>query len=223
MMEFFILTPLPGSEDHQTLIRNGTALDPDMNNYDTEHACAAHPQMSKDSLEAVYRTAWETYYTREHMATIMRRAAATGVRLGPLPGTLLHFALFAKWEKTHPLQGGIFRLKYRHDRRATLPLEPAWRFYPRVAWDLGRKAVAFANTAVYLYRLKKRIKADPDQLAYRDAAITPMTEDEASALDLFTNNEAVRRAVAHERRVKELTTSVTNLTRNQSLADEVIE
>jgi hypothetical protein len=209
MMEFFILTPLPGSEDHQILFRKGTAMDPDMNNYDTEHACTAHPRMSKETLEAVYRAAWETYYTREHMATILRRAAATGVRLGPLPGTLLHFALFTKWENTHPLQGGIFRLKYRRDRRPTLPLEPVWRFYPRFAWDLGQKAIAVARAAIFLFGLKKRIKADPDRLAYRDAAITPVTEDETGTLDLFTNNEAARQAVAHERRVKELTTSMT--------------
>jgi radical SAM superfamily enzyme YgiQ (UPF0313 family) len=221
MMEFFILTPLPGSEDHQTLFRKGTEMDLDMNNYDTEHSCTAHPRMSKKRLEAVYRIAWETYYTREHMGTILRRAAATGVRLGPLPGTLLHFALFTKWENTHPLQGGIFRLKYRCDRRPTFPLEPVWRFYPRLAWDLGRKGVAFANTAVYLYRLKKRIKADPDRLAYRDAAITPVTEDEADTLDLFTNNKATRRAVAHERRVKELTTSMTRSDAERLRADRL--
>ena len=53
--------------------------------------------------------------------------------------------------------------------------------------------------------MKKRIKADSDRLAYRDAAITPVTEDETGTLDLFTNNEAARQAVAHERKVKELT------------------
>jgi radical SAM superfamily enzyme YgiQ (UPF0313 family) len=221
MMEFFILTPLPGSEDHQNLFRKGTEMDPDMNNYDTEHACTAHPRMSKKTLEAVYRTAWETYYTREHMGTILRRAAATGVRLGPLPATLLHFALFTKRENTHPLQGGIFRLKYRRDRRPTLPLESVWCFYPRLAWDLGQKGVAFANTAVYLYRLKKRIKGDPDRLAYRDTAITPVTEDEAGTLDLFTNNEAARQAVAHERMVKELTTRVTRSDAERLRADRL--
>lgn len=38
VMEFFCLTPLPGSEDHQTLWRAGVAMDPDLNNYDVEHA-----------------------------------------------------------------------------------------------------------------------------------------------------------------------------------------
>ena len=42
MMEFFCLTPLPGSEDHQILYRKGVAMDPDMNKYDTEHPVTAH-------------------------------------------------------------------------------------------------------------------------------------------------------------------------------------
>ena len=82
MLEFFSLTPLPGSEDHQILWRKGVPMDPDMNKYDTEHAVTAHPKMSKEVWESVYREAWDTYYTPEHMETIMRRAGATGVRLG---------------------------------------------------------------------------------------------------------------------------------------------
>ena len=47
LLEFFCLTPLPGSEDHQVLWRGGVAMDSNLNNYDTEHACTAHPRMSK--------------------------------------------------------------------------------------------------------------------------------------------------------------------------------
>ena len=37
ILEWFILTPLPGSEDHQVLWRKGVDMDPDLNNYDFEH------------------------------------------------------------------------------------------------------------------------------------------------------------------------------------------
>ena len=37
VLEFTVLTPLPGSEDHQTLYNNGTWMDPDLNKYDLEH------------------------------------------------------------------------------------------------------------------------------------------------------------------------------------------
>jgi hypothetical protein len=49
LLEFFCLTPLPGSEDHQTLWKNGVAMDPDLNRYDVEHVCTA---VCTDNLNA---------------------------------------------------------------------------------------------------------------------------------------------------------------------------
>src|SRR5208337_1789985 len=46
ILEFFFLTPLPGSEDHKVLHLKGARMEPDMNNYDLEHVCADHPIMS---------------------------------------------------------------------------------------------------------------------------------------------------------------------------------
>src|SRR5262245_699113 len=77
ILEFFILTPLPGSEDHKVLWHKREWMHTDMNIYDGEHAVSHHPKMSKVAWEDIYRTAWTAYFTREHMTTIIRRAAAT--------------------------------------------------------------------------------------------------------------------------------------------------
>ena len=37
ILEFFFLTPLPGSEDHKVLLQNGIWMDPDVNKYDLNH------------------------------------------------------------------------------------------------------------------------------------------------------------------------------------------
>src|SRR5262249_19842556 len=84
IIEFFCLTPLPGSEDHQILWRKGVPMEPELNAYDVEHVCTAHANMIKAEWEAIYRKAWSLYYTPEHMKTLMRRAAATGVPMGSL-------------------------------------------------------------------------------------------------------------------------------------------
>jgi Radical SAM superfamily len=76
ILEFFCLTPLPGSEDHKVLWQKGEWMHEDMNLYDGEHAVSHHPKMSKEEWEQVYRSAWQTYYTPEHMETILRRGAA---------------------------------------------------------------------------------------------------------------------------------------------------
>ena len=44
ILEFFFLTPLPGSEDHKVLWRKGVWMDPDLNKYDLNHRVTHHPQ-----------------------------------------------------------------------------------------------------------------------------------------------------------------------------------
>ncbi|HWG05050.1 MAG TPA: radical SAM protein, partial [Beijerinckiaceae bacterium] len=55
LLEFFCLTPLPGSEDHKRLLTSGVAMDPDMNKYDLEHVTTGHAKMSKAEWEHAYR------------------------------------------------------------------------------------------------------------------------------------------------------------------------
>ena len=50
-LEFFVLTPLPGSEDHKVLWQKGAWMDADMNQYDSEHAVTHHQRMSKEAWE----------------------------------------------------------------------------------------------------------------------------------------------------------------------------
>ena len=73
ILEFFFLTPLPGSEDHKVLLQKGVWMDPDMNKYDLNHRVSHHPKMSDAEWEEAYRAAWEAFYTPEHVRTILRR------------------------------------------------------------------------------------------------------------------------------------------------------
>ena len=59
VLEFFFLTPLPGSEDHKVLWTKGAPLDPDLNKYDLEHALTPHAHMSKAEWEKLYRDSWD--------------------------------------------------------------------------------------------------------------------------------------------------------------------
>jgi len=51
ILEFFCLTPLPGSEDHKTLWNKGVWMDPDMNKYDLEHVTTGHAKMSREEWD----------------------------------------------------------------------------------------------------------------------------------------------------------------------------
>jgi hypothetical protein len=161
-LEFFCLTPLPGSEDHEVLWEKGVPMDRDLNKYDVEHVCTAHPKMSKQEWEAIYREAWSLYYTPEHMRTLLRRAAATGVPMHSLIKVLVTFATAVRLENMHPLQTGILRLKHPSERRPGLPRESAWIFWPRFVWETFYKHAILTGTIGRLLLLRMNIARDPD-------------------------------------------------------------
>jgi len=194
LLEFFCLTPLPGSEDHQKLAARGAPMDPDMNKYDLEHIVTDHPRMSRRQWEDVYHLAWRTYYTPEHMATVMRRAAATRLSVGNIMFLLLWFYGCVMIEKVHPLQGGYLRRKVRRDRRAGTPLEHPLVFYPRNALDLVDKHIALARLIWRFAAVRRAIKRDPQARAYSDQALTPVTAAELDDLELFNVTPSARAA-----------------------------
>jgi len=207
VLEFFCLTPLPGSEDHQTLWKNGVAMDPDLNTYDVEHVCTAHPRMSRQQWEAIYREAWSLYYTPAHMRTLMRRAAATGVPLGSLLKVLATFATTVRLENVHPLQGGVLRLKTPSELRPGLPREPSWKFWPRYGVETIAKHGVLAWTIASLLLARLAIRHGRNPAAYMDQALMPVGDDNDETRDLLTRTTGARAAVAHARRVAVLTGS----------------
>jgi len=205
LLEFFCLTPLPGSEDHQTLWKNGVAMEADLNRYDVEHVCTAHPTMSMNEWQDIYHEAWSLYYTPEHMKTLLRRAAATGVPLGNLAKYLLTFSTTDRLESVHPLQGGIFRLKHPSERRPGLSRENPWLFWPRFGWETLVKHVILTGAIVRLLIWQTAIKYSAGAHDYMDQALTPVGDDEDETLDLLTKTTGARAAVAHVKKIAELT------------------
>jgi hypothetical protein len=207
ILEFFCLTPLPGSEDHKTLDAKGVWMDPDMNKYDLEQVVTGHAKMSKEEWEGIYRAAWDIYYTPEHMQTILRRAGAFDLGVSHLTALLFMFSKAVTLENLHPLQGGIFRRKYRLDRRYGMPIEPVWKFYPKAAWEIGSKLVRMTRFWLELDRMRRVVRKDPNRHLYTDAALTPVEDGETETLEMFTHNEGARNEVARTKRIHELTHS----------------
>ena len=199
LLEFHVLTPLPGSEDHQKLYNAGIAMDGDLNKYDLEHATTAHSTMTGAELEKAYQDAWVEYYSPAHMETVMRRASATGISPGKMLFLLIWYYGCYALEKVHPLQGGYLRRKYRKDRRPHLPVESPLAFYPRYAADLLYKHAKLAQAIWRFGRFRKQLKRDPNACNYTDLALTAVAEDEFDSLELFTVNDAAKSAVVKAR------------------------
>lgn len=198
ILEFFVLTPLPGSKDHQRLVEAGVALDPDMNNYDTQHVVTAHRRMTKGEWEAIFREVWDLYYSPEHVATVLRRCRVWGYDPKQMMGKLFAFHAPMKFEGLHPLEGGLIRIKRRRDRRPGRAMENPLTFYPKLAYEFVRKyAAAFAMHRRYR-RILAQVLAEPVD-HYTDAAMAPVEKEEVGRLELFTATAAAREFVEKRR------------------------
>jgi hypothetical protein len=207
ILEFFCLTPLPGSEDHQVLWKNGVAMEADLNRYDVEHVCTAHAKMSRQEWEGIYREAWSLYYTPEHIKTLLRRGAAVGMPMGSLVKVLVAFATTVTLENVHPLQAGLLRLKHRSERRPGLPREGAAAFWFRLAYETVYKHAILFGTIARLVAWKTVIVHSRNAKAYTDQALAPVGSDGDVMLDLLTKTSGGIAAVAHAKHVAALTGS----------------
>jgi radical SAM superfamily enzyme YgiQ (UPF0313 family) len=205
ILEWVILTPLPGSEDHQKLWRKGAAMDANLNNYDFEHVVSDHPKMSRAEWQAIYHEAWTSYYSRAHIETLLRRAAATGVPLMSLIKAVLPFIHMAPVENIHPLQAGLFRRKHRDERRYGLPRESIWAFYSSHISNTVVRNLKLVKTLMWVLQIKRRIERDPNRLAYTDIALTPVNDDDETTLDLLTKTSGAKAAIDHIKKVAALT------------------
>ncbi len=173
VLEFFYLTPLPGSEDHKKLYLRGVPMDPDMNKYDLEHACTANPKMSKDAWMNAYNQAWSRYYTDEHVETILRRAVASGISPKKILDLLIIFSGSVRIEGVHPLQFGFFRRKVRTQRRYGMPVVNPLVFYPWRAYDILRAVGRWLPLVLRYRRIMARVMADPVAHTHVDEALRP--------------------------------------------------
>jgi radical SAM superfamily enzyme YgiQ (UPF0313 family) len=175
ILEFFYLTPLPGSEDHKNLVMRGVSMDPDMNKYDLEHACTAHPLMSKEAWTKVYADAWRRYYSDEHVETILRRAVVSGISGRKIVDSLVTFSGSARIEGVHPLQFGYLRRKLRMQRRSGMPVPSPLAFYPWRAFDFVKVLSQWARLYWRYNRMLTRVKANPAARTYSDEALRAHT------------------------------------------------
>jgi radical SAM superfamily enzyme YgiQ (UPF0313 family) len=177
LVEFMILTPLPGSEDHKNLWERGVAMDPDMNNYDLEHVTTGHAQMSAASWGKAYQDAWRLYYDDAHIETILRRAAASRMNVKKMFAMLTLFSGAVRIEGVHPLQFGYVRRKVRSQRRHGLPRENPAIFYPKRLFEMVGGLLSWGRLAWRYHRVMRRIMAHPQRAHYTDDALKPAIGD----------------------------------------------
>ena len=178
ILEFSILTPLPGSEDHAKAVAKGVDIDPDLNKFDLEHVTTDHPRMTREEWQEAYRLAWRTYYT----AGAHQDGDPPRRRRRPAPG---HGRLSA-----HLVLGELPLLQHlsARDRHDPAPLPPR----PQ-ARDAAREPARLLHAP--LGRAGRHLRPDPG-----DVRQDPLLD--AQARTRSERQELYRRGAADLRRLR---------------------
>jgi hypothetical protein len=120
LASFFVVTPLPGTEDHDKAVREGAIWDWDFNNYDSQHMCSRHPRMTPEQVMAAYRDAYRTFYsartTLRTLLTFHRVEGLTRAARNAMWRQRLYY-FYSYRAGRHPMLGGLWQRGVRPDAR----------------------------------------------------------------------------------------------------------
>lgn len=143
---FFMLTPLPGSEDYRELLSKKRIVDADLNNFDSFHETFRHPRMPPGLWTRVYEKAWEKFYSAANMIRILRKVKPQ--KYWQIFMNFIWYKNAIQVEGGHPMIHGFIRRKDRRGRRGTFPLESRWEYFKRRARDFCRTVGGWIRLAL---------------------------------------------------------------------------
>ncbi|TLY29736.1 MAG: radical SAM protein [Ignavibacteria bacterium] len=144
---FYILTPLPGSKDHQRWWHDRRWMDEDFNTYDSAHVAVAPERMTKDELMEAYRTTWEQFYSTEHMVNVLKTWRHDWRYYWDRIFFFAWYLYASRIERLHPMNCGFWTVRHRRDRRAGFPVEAPLTFW----WGRLRSAVTRIRAITKLF------------------------------------------------------------------------
>ncbi len=150
---FYILSPLPGSKDHQRWWRERRWMDTDFNTYDSAHVAVAPERMTRDELMDTYRQAWDQFYSVEHMVNVLKMWRHDWSYYW---NRLFFFAAYlyaSRVERLHPMNCGFWTMRHRDDRRSGFAREGFVPFW----WNRGMTIIRRLWGLVKLFFLLEEV------------------------------------------------------------------
>ncbi|MBV8773858.1 MAG: radical SAM protein [Deltaproteobacteria bacterium] len=132
IVSFFIMTPLPGTEDQVRYTNEGAIIDWDFNNLDSQHVTLKHDKLDSDSWLRAYRDAFRGFYSVPRLLhTIFTVAGGRGLSAEGRRSTVRQFVyyFFSYRQGRHPMVGGVWQIRRRDVRRGAITDEEARRQY----------------------------------------------------------------------------------------------
>ncbi|MFZ0888283.1 MAG: radical SAM protein, partial [Candidatus Binataceae bacterium] len=131
-VSFFMMTPLPGTEDQARYADKGEITDWDFNNLDSQHVTLEHEHLDQHSWMQAYRDAFTGFYSVGRLFhTIFTVAGGHNLSVHARGSSLRQFLyyFFSYRQGRHPMVGGVWQIRRRDVRRMAVTDDEAWRYY----------------------------------------------------------------------------------------------
>jgi radical SAM superfamily enzyme YgiQ (UPF0313 family) len=132
IVSFFIMTPLPGTEDQVRYRKEGSIIDWDFNNLDSQHVTLKHDKLDTDSWLRAYTDAFRGFYSLPRLLhTILTVSGGRGLSAEGRRSTVRQFVyyFFSYRQGRHPMVGGVWQIRRRDVRRGAITDEEARHQY----------------------------------------------------------------------------------------------
>ncbi len=115
---FYILCPIPGTEQYDDFLDQDLIVERNLDRFDTTCLTWKHPTLSRIRLQELLYECYRRFNSVSHsiksIQNIARQHGRGSVleRLGSL--AMASFIRYCAWRKTHPMSGGVIRAKLDH-------------------------------------------------------------------------------------------------------------
>ncbi len=120
MVSFFIMTPLPGTEDQVRYAKDGDIIDWDFNNLDSQHVTLRHDKLDRHQWMEAYNDAYRGFYTLGGLLKMVFSVAGGRGLSGETRRALMRqwtYYFFSYRQGRHPMVGGGWQILRRDVRR----------------------------------------------------------------------------------------------------------
>jgi hypothetical protein len=110
---FYILTPIPGTQQYDEFLDAGWITEPNLDRYDASVSTWRHPTLSSSELRDLLFQSYRQFYSAGHILVTAIRSIRPGEHRGGIVPYLGHplFNRFSVWQKMHPMAGGVSRVQ----------------------------------------------------------------------------------------------------------------
>ncbi len=112
---FYILCPIPGTEQYDTFLQEGLITERNLDRFDTTCLTWKHPNLSPAKLSELLYGCYSKFASLGHAITNIRNIASQNGRgnflekIGSV--AMSSFVRYSAWRRTHPMSGGVMRVR----------------------------------------------------------------------------------------------------------------